>query len=310
MRRANLEGLVVADFTRARRKAFIHDIVAFLFGENNDLLSFDEVQRSLRARGQAYSGVRPVEVAKIVGSVDRYKDFDRAFLPTQSRTARRWMSIDRAHYESIHLPPVSLFKVGDLYFVRDGHHRVSVAREQGVEFIDAEVIQVQTRVSINGKLRPEGLVIIGEYSDFLEQTGLDRLRPDQRIEFSIPGQYLTLLQHVETHRYFLGQERQCDVSWEEAVMSWYDRLYLPIVRIIRERNVLAHFPHRTEADLYIWIMDHLHYLKEQYGPDFSPEAATDDFTRQFSRKRVKVLQRGVKRAIASVSHTVAHIIHR
>jgi hypothetical protein len=89
-----------------------------------------------------------------------------------------------------------------------------------------------------------------------------------------------------------------------------DSLYLPIVRIIRERNVLAHFPSRTEADLYIWIIDHLHYLKEQYGPDFSPEAATDDFTRQFSRKRVKVLQRGVKRAVARVSHTVAHIIHR
>ncbi|MEJ2557021.1 MAG: hypothetical protein P8186_12470 [Anaerolineae bacterium] len=309
MRRANLEGLVVADFSRARRKAFIHDIVAFLFGENNDLLSFDEVQRRLRARGQAYSGVRPVEVAKIVGSVDRYKDFDRAFLPTQSRTARRWMSVDRAHHEAIHLPPVSLFKVGDLYFVRDGHHRVSVAREQGVEFIDAEVIQVQTRVPFNHKLRPEGLVIVGEYSDFLEQTGLDRLRPEQRIEFSTPGQYLTLLQHIETHRYFLGQESQCEVSWEEAVMDWYDSFYLPIVRIIRERNVLAHFPRRTEADLYIWVMDHLHYLKEQYGPDFSPEAATDDFTRQFSRKRVKVLQRGVKRVVASVAHIVAHITH-
>jgi hypothetical protein len=99
------------------------------------------------------------------------------------------------------------------------------------------------------------------------------------------------------------------VSWEEAVMSWYDHLYLPIVCIIRERNVLAHFPRRTEADLYIWIMDHLHYLKEQYGPDFSPEAATEDFTRQFSRKWAKVLQRGLKRAIASVGQILAHIIH-
>ena len=305
---SRLDRQVAEDFSRARRRAFFHDVIAFLFGENNDLLSFDEVQRRLRVHSRAYAGVRPVEVAKIVGSVDRYKDFDRAFLPTQSHTADRWKRVDRAHYQSIHLPPVSLFQVGDMYFVRDGHHRVSVAREQGVEFIDAEVIQCNTRVPVNGTLRPEDLVIVGEYADFLEQTGLDRLRPEQRIEFSIPGQYLRLLQHIETHRYFLGLERQGEVSWEEAVTSWYDNLYLPIVRIIRERNVLAHFPGRTEADLYLWIMDHLHYLKERYGPDLSPEAAADDFTQQFSQKPTRVLRRGVKRVIGGARRAVARFL--
>ena len=167
--------------------------------------------------------------------------------------------------------------------MRDGHHRVSVAREQGVEFIDAEIIACETRVPLNGPLRPEDLVIVGEYADFLEKTGLDRLRPDERIEFSIPGHYSTLLQHIETHRYFLGQKRRGPVPWEEAVTSWYDTLYLPVVRIIRERGVLDHFPDRTEADLYVWIMDHLYYLREQHGPDLDPEVATDDFTRQFGQ---------------------------
>ena len=274
---------VETDFSRARTRAFVHDIIAFLFGEDNRLLSFDEVKHSLRIGGQSYLGVRTVEVAKVVGSVDRYTDFDRAFMPTQTHTAQRWKNVDRAHYQSIELPPVSLYKVGDMYFVRDGHHRVSVAREQGVDFIDAEIIECDTRVPLSGTLRPEDLVIAGEYADFLEKTGLDRLRPDERIEFSIPGHYSTLLQHVETHRYFLGQARKGPVPWEEAVTSWYDTLYLPVVRIIREREVLDHFPGRTEADLYVWIMDHLYYLKEQRGPDLDPEAATDDFTRQFGR---------------------------
>ncbi len=305
---SKIDQLVTADFSRVRRRAFFNEVLAFLFGENNDLLSFDEVQRHLQVRGQAYAGVRPVEVAKILGSVDRYKDFDRTFLPTQDHTAGRWKRVDRAHYEAINLPPVTLFKVGDIYFVRDGHHRVSVAREQGVEFIDAEIVECATRVPVSDKLRPEDLVIVGEYANFLDRTGLDRLRPEQRIEFSIPGEYLTLLQHIETHCYFLSQEHQRHVAWEEGVMSWYDNLFMPIVHIIRERDVLAHFPHRTEADLYLWIMDHLHYLKERYGSGLSPETATDDFTQQFSQKPTKVLKRGVKRAIEGVSHTVEQIV--
>src|SRR5512136_3018729 len=264
---STFDAAVASDFSRARGRAFFNDIVAFLFGEDNRLLSFDAVKHSLRIGGQSYMGVRTVEVAKIVGSVDRYADFDRAFMPTQAHTAERWKSVDRAHYQSIELPPVSLYKIGDMYFVRDGHHRVSVAREQGVEFIDAEIIACETRVPLSGTLRPEDLVIVGEYADFLEKTGLDRLRPDQRITFSIPGHYSTLLQHIETHRYFLGQKQEELVPWEEAVTSWYDTLYLPVVRIIRERGVLDHFPGRTEADLYVWIMDHLYYLKEQRGPD-------------------------------------------
>jgi hypothetical protein len=283
MTTSHYSSAVESDFSRARGRAFFNEVIAFLFGEDNRLLSFDAVKHSLRIGGQSYLGVRTVEVAKIVGSVNRYTDFDRAFMPTQTHTAQRWKSIDRAHYQSIELPPISLYKVGDMYFVRDGHHRVSVAREQGVEFIDAEIIACETRVPLSGPLRPEDLVIVGEYADFLEKTGLDRLRPDERIAFSVPGQYSTLLQHVETHRYFLGQARKGPVPWEEAVTSWYDTLYLPVVHIILEREVLDHFPGRTEADLYVWIMDHLYYLREQCGPDLDLGAAADDFTVQFGQ---------------------------
>ena len=295
------EAQVAADFSRARFKAFFNDIISLIARRSNELLSFDEVARRLKIRQRRYGGLRTVEVDKIVGSVGRYRDFDRAFLPTQSHTQGKWKSVDRAHYQEIELPPVQLYKVGDVYFVRDGHHRVSVAREKGVKFIDAEVIECEARVPVTTDLRPEDLVIKGEYVDFLEATGLDRLRPDQKIEFSVPGNYRILLEHISVHRYFMGIEQEREILWEEAVASWYDDVYMPIVRIIREQNILAEFPGRTEADLYLWIMDHLYFLRERYGPEVGAEEAAADFAERFSERPVKKALRGVKRAAEEIA---------
>jgi len=295
------EAKVAADFSRARFKAFFNDIISLISGRSNELLSFDEVARRLKIRQRRYGGLRTVELDKIVGSVGRYRDFDRAFLPTQSHTQGKWKSVDRAHYQEVELPPIQLYKVGDVYFVRDGHHRVSVAREKGIKFIDAEVIECEARVPVTPDLRPEDLAIKGEYVDFLEATGLDRLRPDQSIEFSVPGNYRILLEHISVHRYFMGIEQGREVSWEEAVASWYDDVYMPIVRIIREQNILAEFPGRTEADLYLWIMDHLYYLRERYGSGVGAEEAAADFAEQFSERPVKKALRGVKRVAEEIA---------
>ncbi|MDY7040941.1 MAG: DUF4032 domain-containing protein [Chloroflexota bacterium] len=291
---------VNADFSRARWRAFLGEISALLFGHSNELLSFDQVKTALKVRGQVYRGIQAVRIDQITGSVDRYRDFDRVFLPTQTHTAQRWKRVDQAHYQDIYLPPVQLYKVGDIYFVRDGNHRVSVARERGVEFIDAEVIELETSVPVEADLCVEDLVIKGEYADFLEATRLDRLRPGQHIEFSAPGHYRTLIEHIATHRYFMGLEQQREIPWEEAVAHWYDALYLPIVRIIREQNVLDDFLHRTEADLFLWIMDHRYFLSENFGEDVTFEEAATDFTEQFSERPVKRAIRGVKQAVESL----------
>src|SRR5207249_10794535 len=111
-------------------------------------LSFEEVQRALPIHGQVYKGIQQVPLADIVGSVDRYQDFDRHFLPTQSFTRPRWESVDIANLTDVTLPPVQLYRVGDVYFVKDGNHRVSVAKEKGMEFIDAEVIECPTTVPL------------------------------------------------------------------------------------------------------------------------------------------------------------------
>jgi len=275
------------DFFEARRRAFWNEVFSFLGGRSNRLLSWDEVRGKLGLRGQVYRGVQAVPLNKIIGSVGRYRDFDRVFLPTQDRTADRWRSIARAHYDDVSLPPVKLYQVGDAYFVLDGNHRVSVARERGMEFVDAEVIEAKPKVPVTAELDADDLEIKGEYTRFLERTRLDKLRPDQRIEFTIGGGYERLLQHIAVHRYFMGLEQERFIPEDEAVCDWYDNLYLPMVRIIREKDILTDFPGRTEADLYLWIMDHQHYLREQWGPGVETTQAAEHFADHYTTRPVK-----------------------
>lgn len=286
------------DFDTARRKAFWNAIISFMSGRPNRLLSWDEVRGKLGIRGQAYRGVQAVPVDKVIGSVGRYRDFDRVFLPTQDRTADRWRSIARAYYDEVNLPPVKLYKIGDAYFVLDGNHRVSVAREQGVEFVDAEVIEAETRVPVTAGLDADDLEIKGEYARFLDRTRLDELRPDQRIEFTIGGGYERLLEHIAVHRYFMGLEQQRFIPEDEAVCDWYDNLYLPLVHIVREKDVLAGFPGRTEADLYLWIMDHQHYLREQFGSGVETEQAAEHFADHYTTRPIKRILHAVQDLVA------------
>jgi hypothetical protein len=271
---------VQADFARARSRAFLNDIFGFLSGRPKRLLSYDQVKEKLRIGGAIYRGVRTVEIARIVGSVNRYADFDRAFLPTHNRIANRWQNIDRAFYEDVGLPPVVLYKVGDVYFVVDGHHRVSVARQQGQEFIEAEVRECHVKVPVGPDLRPEDLEILGERVEFLERTRLDGLRPDAAVDVTIPDGYSRILEHIAVHRYFMGLDQQRGISDDEAVAHWYDTVYLPIVKVIRERNILREFPGKTEGDLYIWVLDHQHYLYDQGGQLSPPDVAAEQYVQR------------------------------
>jgi hypothetical protein len=285
------------DYGRVRRRAWWRDVVARLAGRQNQLLSYEAVKRSLKLGGPIYRGVKTVPVAQIVGSVDRYRDFDDVFLPKQDSTAHRWKSIARAFYNDVDLPPVRLYKVGDAYFVMDGHHRVSVAREQGIDFIDAEVQEVVSRVPISAGIKAEDLKILHEYRRFLERTRLDEIRPSLHIRFTVTGGYQQITEHIATHRYYMQVEQQREVSDAEAVADWYDQVYLPIIEVIRANNVLADFPGRTESDLYLWIVEHLYFLREiEQGT--SIEEAAEDYADQFSEKSIKRLMRGLSQAFS------------
>ncbi|HEY6072834.1 MAG TPA: hypothetical protein VIV15_05410, partial [Anaerolineales bacterium] len=163
----DLTSRVRSDYSRARFKAFLNGIRASLSGRHNRLLSYDEIKEKLHLGGPIYRGMQTVRVDQIVGSLNRYHQFDRAFLPTQDDTSARWQSVNRAFYQDVSLPPVVLYKVGEVYFVVDGHHRVSVAREQHQDFIDAEVRETASRVNITPNLQPEDLEILGDKVHFL-----------------------------------------------------------------------------------------------------------------------------------------------
>lgn len=276
------------------RRAFWQAIAATVRRRPNQLLAWEEAEGELHPQGREPQEHHGVPLDQIIGSVGRYRDFDRAFLPKKEHLERRWTAIARAYDASTNLPPVCLYKIGEAYFCVDGHHRISVAQSRGATFIDAVVTEVHCRVPVTADMDARDLEIKGEYTRFLEHTRLDRLRPDQDITFTACGGYQRLLEHIAIHRRLVEHEQQHPVSADEAVRDWYDVVYVHLVRIIRELDLLARFPSRTEADLYLWITDHQHDLQEQCGPAVSPERAAehlaDRHTSHLARRLVHAVQ--------------------
>jgi hypothetical protein len=276
------------DFSRARRKAFLRRIGAYLRRDpaSNQLLSFDEVKGALGAISQVYLGLREVPVSKIVGSVGRHRDFDRAFLPSKPDLATRWRRIDEIMYREEELPPVSLYKIGDAYFVKDGNHRVSVARQQGVEMIDAEVIELRSRVPVDSALTARDLLHKLEHRHLLERLPIDRVLPEIEVEFSDVSDYRRLATYIEAHGFRVSQLWKRYVSPEEVLRDWYEFDYCPIAEMIREEHILDAFPDRTELDLYLWIVYHRERLAlEARDEKISPQAAKDDILKNIPRRR-------------------------
>ena len=272
------------DFQRARFKAFVNRVWATLSGQSTTLLSYDEIKEKLHIGGPIYRGVQTVLVEEIVGSLNRYHEFDRVFLPASDKLATRWQSVNRAFYQEISLPPVVLYKVGQVYFVVDGHHRVSVAREQGQIYIEAEVRECATRVNLTPDIRLEDLEILGTKVNFLERTSLDDLRPDANIKVTIPDGFERMLEHIAVHGYFMGLDWQRDISEEEAVAHWYDTVYMPVVNVIRDTSILKDFPNKTEGDLYLWVLDHQRYLVDAGESLQPPETAARTFVDEGAKK--------------------------
>jgi hypothetical protein len=212
------------DFSRARRRAFLRRIGALLRNDpgSNQLLSFDQVKSALGAVEQVYLGMRTVEVGKIVGSVGRHRDFDRAFLPSKGDLGARWKRIDEMMHRAEELPPISLYKIGDAYFVRDGNHRVSVARQLGVEMIDAEVIELRSRVPIDSAITARDLLHKLEQRRLLERLSFDRVIPEVKVELSDISDYRKLATYVEAHGFRLSQLWKRYASPEETLRDWYE----------------------------------------------------------------------------------------
>ena len=250
-------------FDRARRKVLLRDILAFLRGYRNHLLDFGQLSDALASGDPVDLGIREVALDDIRGSVDRYQEFDLAFLPRHEGLRERWQRVEAARRYGLPTRPVELYKLGDVYFVRDGHHRVSVARSHGDKTIQAHVLEITSRVPLRPDLKPDELPDIRAYGDFLRVTRADEILPGVDLRLSEPKYYARLLRHIALFRYLNRKPGEEPREWPEAVEAWYEQLYRPICEMIRDSGVMAHFPKRTRTDLYLWITTHFRQLNKR-----------------------------------------------
>lgn len=282
------------DFRRARSKAALQHFWANITGKSLDLLPFDEISAKLHATAKSERGLQEISVDAIVGSVGRYYDFDKNFLPLQDNDSDRWARVKTAMTSaaSTGVPPIRVYRIGEAYFVLDGNHRVSIAKQMGFESIEAYVTEIKTKVPISPDISPEELILKEEYVDFLEQTKIDYILPGVDLTLTFPGQYELLKEHISVHQYYMGIDQNREIPYEEAVKHWYEAIYLPVVNVIRELGILHEFPDKTETDFYLWILDHQSRLEDELGWQIRTEAAADDLIRKEGKRAQSPIRRG------------------
>ena len=290
----------VQDFDRLRERAIIQELIGVITRSPRHLLSFEEVRRLLHVHEVAERGLQDIPLDKIVGSVGRYNDFTRSFLPRTSASRQRWAKLKNLAGGLTGWPPIEVYQVGDVYFVKDGNHRVSVAMDMGLKTIQAYVTECSSPVPLDKRVTAADLMLMADRADFLTRTNIDTLRPGHGIELTLPGRYQDLLAHIAAHQYALDQQSDSSVSWEEATTSWYDNIYRPMVDLIAQKNLLKEFPNRTAADLYMWIFEHELELRDACGSDqVADDVAVEDFADLYSGRPLVAQLKSLRRIIAT-----------
>lgn len=254
------------EWSHAKKKAAAQDLLNKIrFNHKPEaLLPFEEVRSRFKLENPHCLGVMDIPLDQIVGSMGRYRDFTRTFLPRSEGMRQRWETVS-AVMTSRGAPPIHVYKVGDAYFVADGNHRVSVARSRDAQTIEAEVWEYDTDIEIDEDTTIDEVLLQAERREFLERTQLDDLRPDHAITFSVAGRYVELEYQIALYREVLEKIDQEEITWEYAVTAWYDLVYEPTVMIIRREGLLAQFPDRTEADIFAWFSIHRQQVSARYG---------------------------------------------
>jgi hypothetical protein len=246
------------DFGRARRRRALARVAAALRREPSDvdvILPFEEVVQALGRRGERQLGLQTIELDSIVGTVDRSREFDRAFRPTSSRVRPRWERIAEATRKGKAMPPIDVYRIGELHFVKDGHHRVSVASELGHEVIDAYVTEVITELGAEKAIRPHDLALKSHQRLFYERVPLP---PDAReqIKLSDEWRYAALAEAVEAWGFRWVQATGETKSRAEVAEAWFHEEYEPVIEMLREADLVRR---GTETESYMRVA-HLRYL--------------------------------------------------
>jgi hypothetical protein len=263
--------------------------------DGRGLIPLDEVSRRLGLKGQSYAGIRAVQIKRIIGTVDRTRDFDREFRLRRAFIGQRLASVRRAFPDGA-FPPISVFEIGGSYFVSDGHKRVAVAREMGIDSIDAEVIRLDTGYELPADVDIRQLIHTQQHRLFMEQTGLELVRPRARIEFSRPQGYRELLENVKAHGFDLIQEADSRLEPPAVAARWYDDVYRPAVTALHREELPADYAYKTEADLFLCI-----YGKQR---DLLVEDASVDFAAAARKTRGTRVSRRFKRQVLRDKRTL------
>lgn len=251
------------------------------------LLSFDKVQSVLRSRSYAFKGLQTIALQAVVGSEGRAQDFARNFRP-QGHHLHRLRQLSQTGSPD----PIEVFQMDQVYFIRDGHHRVALARSRGETTIQALVTEITVRAEITAELAGDEVMLRAQLSHFLQETNLDEHRPETDFRLNQSELYASLLEHIEVHRYYLGSQYQREFTLVEAAASWHDLIYLPLLQVIQDSGAPHQFPKRTQAELYLWLTYHREELRCR-GEYLDDEAVAAALVERFSERP---LQGIVKRA--------------
>jgi hypothetical protein len=275
-------------FDKAMRKRARRKLATRLKDEDTqELLPLPEVTRRLRQFEQHHVGIQPIPIRRIVGTVDRSRDFDREFLPRSPQIEDRWKRVERAFPDGT-FPPIVVYEVDGSYFLEDGHHRVAIAKQRGAEFIDAEITQLRTRSPLPPEADIGLLIHIEQERLFRDESGLQQARPQASITLTRPHGYLELLELVRVHGYHLMKERGEVVSDAEIAADWYDRVYVPVMEAAREASLDELFT-GTDGDLFLWLHHHRLALYPERGGISNEEVA------RLAREEVQGRRRRIRR---------------
>jgi hypothetical protein len=240
------------DFLRARRRQVLARLAHKLRREPDDVnlvLPFDEVIAALGQRGEQYLGQQTIKLDSIVGSVDSTHDFDRRFRPTSSRVRERWERLALAQARGESMPPIEVYRVGDLHFVRDGHHRVSIAIAAGRKDIDAYVTEVRTAISSRGVRHRSDLLVKDHERMFRARVPLTA-EQYSRISFTDPWSYAELGEAIEAWGFRCMQDEGRHLDREQVARRWFTEEYVPVLRMLHTADLLGE---RTEAEAYLAV---------------------------------------------------------
>jgi hypothetical protein len=248
-----MNGGAANTFDRARRRAAYRRLARVVrTRESPELLQLDEAERRLRPFQRRYVGLRPIPLGKIVGTDGRGADFDREFLPRRPEIGARWRRVEQA-FPGGDFPPIVVYQLGDAYFVLDGHHRVAIARQRGMDTIDAEVTELRARWHLNADADIVELIHAEQQRIFMDESGLGQARPDVCINFSRPAGYIELLENVQIHGYHLMLAAGRALDRSEIAEDWYERVYLPAVTAFRREGLAEAYPDATDGDLFLCV---------------------------------------------------------